>query len=182
MTNYIHDIIELAKQSPKKYCRIHWSTNSKMLAINDTRIPVSKAILVYQDGSRLVKLSMPDNKTSFHILCRANKHMVFMLYNDGHLDCAKLFQLNHPSNANDGSSVGNNNSEVFACILETPTKDTIILSYTNDIYFLQTYDSEYSVTLHGVLTSILNVDNNEKEEHANEELKHQDTLGSLGII
>ncbi len=179
----INDIIGLAKQAPQKYCRVYWRADNKMLVIKDTRIHITKALLIYQNGTQRVMFNASDNTTNFTILCRPKKHMVFMMKDEERGSSAKLFNLNSEVAENVDGQPYDNNSEVFACVFESPTQETVILSYTNGIYFLQTYDSEYSVTLHGVITAICGInDESRKEACLNEQKEEQDVTGLLGIV
>ena len=174
----INDICMLAKEYPKKYCRIFWYPDTKMVILNDCRIPICKALLIYQEDSRKIMINASETQTQFILLCRPKKHMAFIMNDEDQDDYYKVFDLNGKSS----DVCENYNSEIFVCVLETTSKDTIILSYSNGIYFLQTFDSEYSVTLYSVIRTLLDTTTPYgKEVCCDEEKEERNTQGLLGI-
>ena len=147
--------------------------------MNNTQFPISKATLIFQDGNRKATINALDENTKLFIACRPTKHMVVIIEKQDAAPCYKLFSLNNKSH----TEIENSNSEEFVCLLETPNKETILLSYTGGIYFLQTYDEEYSVTLYSVISSMLNsTQHNAKEEDRNVQEMGADGDRLLGVI
>lgn len=146
----IQRIAEKAFDNPKKYCRVFWYHDSKEIAIGNSRLDIVKAFLIYQDEGKRTFVDASKSDGQFILLCNPKKNMAFV-EEDGNMNKRyKYFEF--------GESISepeNNNNEYFACVLETTSKSTILIAYLNGIYFLQAFDSEYSVTLFSVLKVLM---------------------------
>ena len=160
------EVFRNAHEHPKKYCRIFWTANRKEIAINENLLPIIKATLVYPSEGRITATEALATDMKFILCCRPKKHMALILEKSGKIQYM-LFHFKHEELAKpDHTSI-----ETCACILETTTKDTFLLAFVKGVYLLQTYDSDYEVTLYDVIRELLQTNEKSKEEEPSHEQK-----------
>lgn len=182
MTTKLHELINEIfrkyEESPKKYCSVIWRDNKKEIKIDDIRLTIENAIIVFQDGTTRKVVDASNNDNRFMLLCRPKKHMTFVITDNSQYECCKLFQLNEKHTDKE-----NNNTEDFICIIETTNKSTFVFAYINGLYFLQTFDSEYPVTLLNVFDVLMKPLNEiRKECDADVEKEEKNENGLLEVL
>ena len=165
----IERIAEKAFDNPKKYCRVFWYHDSKEIAIGNSRLDIDKALIIYQNEGNRTFVDASKSDGQFILLCNPKKNLSFVEEDGNKNKHYKYFEFGESISESE-----NNNNEYFACVLETTSKSTIFIAYTNGIYFLQAFDSEYSVTLFSVLKALLEPNSmSGKEETYNVEEKEE---------
>lgn len=165
----IQEIVEKAVESPQKYCRLFWQHDSKELSIGKSHFDINKAILIYQDDGQRKIVDVSESDKQFLVLCNPKKNMAFIAEDSDKNKYYKYFCFGGIP-----SKLENNNDELFVCVAETTFKNTFVIAYLKGIYFLQSFDSEYSITLFGVIKALLEPNSlSGKEETYNVEEKEE---------
>ena len=158
------EVLNDAREHPKKYCSIFWTTNRKEIAINNSSLPIKTATLVYLEEERTITVNTAVTDIRFVLFCRPKKHIALILDENGKTHY-KLFRLNQDT----VDQPNNTHLESIACVLETTTKDTFLLAFVRGLYLTQTFDSEYTVTLYEVISELLRIkESSGKEENPDE--------------
>ena len=170
-----------AYESPKKYISITWTPKAKEVAINKDVYQLTQVLFICTDENRRNSTIIGSDDGYFHLICRPNKHMAWIMskkknpisYHYLDICCDHTKDPTNPVVAN---AERENNSPIIICIAETDFKSTIVIAFIDGIYFLQSFDNEYSVTLHDVFKTLVNVCGEHKKEvdlHEQEEKKEQ---------
>lgn len=154
---------------PKKYVSIKWTPKAKEIAINKDVYQLTQVLFACTVGNRCNSTVIGSNDGYFHLVCRPSKHMAWIMskqeepvsYHYLDIGCDHLKDQTSDVTAN---AEDNKNTDILICVAETDFKSTFIMAFIDGIYFLQSLDEEYSVTLHGVFQALLNICNETRKE------------------
>lgn len=149
------DAIKAAHQSPSKHIRISWTPRSREIVINDQRYTITQASLVCKGHNRTTIIPDAGDNSGFILAVRPKKYMALVM---DHASDTRLYSYTplHKDLEEDPVKV-REISDLLICVVETDSHSTFVIAFVDGIYFLQSFDDDYTVTLRGVFQAMLNI-------------------------